>query len=86
MDDNGGKAKEVYAYSFFGKGDYKLFPTYGLVSNDSRKEYLVVLTNYCLMDFYRLAYSNRFTHLGLEMVMANRTILQTADSAKYIEK
>ncbi len=86
LDDNGGKAKEVYAYSFFGKGDYKLFPTYGLVSNDSRKEYLVVLTNYCLMDFYRLAYSNRFTHLGLEMVMANRTILQTADSAKYIEK
>jgi len=86
LDENGGKAQEIYAYSFFGKGDYKLFPTYGLVSNDERKEYFIVLTNYCLMDFYRLAYSNRFTHLGLEMVMANRTVLQTPDSARYIEK
>lgn len=86
LGENGGDAKEVYSYSFFGKGDEKLFPTYGLVSNAKRKEYYIVLTNYCIKDFYRLAYSNRMTHLGLEMILPNKTLLQSSDSIKYIER
>lgn len=86
LNDNGGKPKEIYAYSFFGKGDDKLYPTYGLVSSEKRHEYYIVLTNYCLLDFYKLAYSNRKTHLGLEMILPNRTLLRASDSVKYVEQ